>query len=93
MTLNEDGKMTLQFGSEDPQNTVLRIVKKAEKTLIDKYGRNVKLNIHKQRHFQHGVIASINKGLVSVTNTLEERLSSNNKEIRALIYETMFKGD
>jgi len=93
LTLNEDGEIMLQFGNSDPHNAVLQIVRKAEKNLGDKYDRKVKLKIHKQRHFQHGVIASINKGLISVTNTLEERLSSKNKEIRALIYETMFKGD
>ena len=93
LTLNEEGEITLQFGSQDPHNAVLQIVRKAEKIVNDKYAKKVKLKIHKQRHFHHGVIANINNGLISVTNTLEERLISKNKEIRALIYETMFKGD
>ncbi|MCD6460179.1 V-type ATP synthase subunit E [bacterium] len=92
-TLNEEGTVMLQFGKSDPHNAVLQIVRDAEKILNQKYGKKINLKIHKQRHFQHGVIASINDGLISVTNTLEERLASKNKEIRTLIYENLFKGD
>ncbi|MDX9701813.1 MAG: V-type ATP synthase subunit E family protein [Candidatus Auribacterota bacterium] len=81
--------VTLTFGKDDPKARLNSIVKDIERSLPP--GERVSLRIDSATHDQHGVVASIDNGLIRINNTLEERLRSQIDQVRAYIHENLFE--
>ncbi len=87
--LNVEKPVTLTYGKDDLKQHLTGIVKDVEKALPS--GMKVSLQLDSATHDQHGVVVSVDNGLIRINNTLEERLRSQTEQIRAYIHETLFE--